>query len=147
MNATAHLEPGLPRDASTEWSAVAVTTRGQSELARCFRAVGGVPARLLIRLITVYQRFVSPALPVVTLGACACRFTPSCSHYAADAVRVHGALRGSWLAVRRLIKCTPLHAGGFDPVPPRRQPVCRVSVRSGFDAASSGSPRDFQGPR
>jgi putative membrane protein insertion efficiency factor len=72
---------------------------------------------VLLRLIAVYQRFVSPALPVVTLGTCSCRFTPSCSHYAADAVATHGALRGSWLAVRRLLKCGPWHPGGIDLVP------------------------------
>ncbi len=84
------------------------------------------PARALVALIRVYQRFVSPALPVVTLGACACRFTPSCSHYAVEAVRTHGAFTGTWLAVRRLIKCTPLHPGGYDPVPPRKsvRPIC-----------------------
>ncbi len=63
-------------------------------------------------------------VPVVTLGACACRFAPTCSEYAAEAVRVHGALAGAWLALRRLVKCTPLHPGGIDPVPPRRSPVC-----------------------
>lgn len=86
-------------------------------------AVLRLPAQLLLVLIGTYRRFISPALPVVTLGACACRFSPTCSAYAAEAVRTHGALAGSWLALRRLVKCTPLHAGGFDPVPPRR-PRC-----------------------
>jgi putative membrane protein insertion efficiency factor len=53
----------------------------------------------------------------VTGGAC--RFVPSCSAYAADAVRTHGALGGSWLALRRLARCHPLGAHGFDPVPRR----------------------------
>jgi putative membrane protein insertion efficiency factor len=89
-----------------------------------------MPARLLIGVIAVYQRFVSPLLPVVTLGTCACRFAPSCSQYAADAVRTHGALLGSALALKRLVKCTPLHPGGFDPVPPRRSPpVCHPVTR------------------
>jgi uncharacterized protein len=84
-------------------------------------------ARALLVLVRVYQRFVSPALPVVTLGACACRFAPTCSEYAAEALRTHGALTGSWLALRRLGRCTPLHAGGFDPVPaPRR--ACRRTL-------------------
>lgn len=92
------------------------------------------PMRLLLRLpslallgsIRLYQRTLSPALPVLTLGTCACRFAPTCSHYAAEAIRTHGAGRGGWLALRRLIKCTPLHPGGFDPVPPAR-PSCRRS--------------------
>lgn len=86
-----------------------------------------LPARALLGLISLYQRTISPALPILTLGACACRFAPTCSHYAADAIRTHGALRGAWLALRRLVKCTPLHPGGFDPVPgrgPHGRPVC-----------------------
>ena len=48
-----------------------------------------------------------------------CRFHPSCSQYALDALAEHGALRGSWLALRRLLRCHPFNAGGFDPVPAR----------------------------
>lgn len=89
-----------------------------------------LPATFLLSLIQVYQRFLSPALPVLTLGRCGCRFAPTCSHYAAEAIRTHGAIAGLSLAVVRLIKCTPLHPGGFDPVPPRRGvPHCdRVSA-------------------
>lgn len=90
-----------------------------------------LPAEALLFLIRQYQRFLSPLLPVVTLGACACRFAPSCSHYAAQAVQTHGAVFGTWLAVRRLLKCTPLHPGGFDPVPPaRRKPSCLAAQPS-----------------
>lgn len=83
----------------------------------------------------MYQRTVSPLLPIVTAGACGCRFAPTCSHYAAEAIRVHGAIRGSWLALRRLVKCTPLHPGGFDPVPaadggPRRPGAASFSCFS-----------------
>lgn len=81
----------------------------------------------LVGLVRGYQRFLSPALPVVTLGACACRFSPSCSQYAIDALRTHGVLAGLALALRRLLRCTPLHPGGFDPVPPRTRgprPFC-----------------------
>jgi putative membrane protein insertion efficiency factor len=84
-----------------------------------------LPARSLLTLIRVYQRTLSPALPALFGSACGCRFAPTCSHYAADAVREHGALAGTWLATRRLVKCTPLHPGGFDPVPARRSaPRC-----------------------
>ena len=69
-------------------------------------------ARVLTIFITGYRRFVSPLLGPH------CRFAPSCSAYALEAVREHGALRGSWLAVRRLARCHPFNPGGFDPVPP-----------------------------
>ncbi len=71
-------------------------------------------ARLLVLLIAGYRRFISPLL-----GA-RCRFYPSCSAYALEAVRRHGAGHGSWLAVRRLSRCHPFHAGGLDPVPAAR---------------------------
>jgi uncharacterized protein len=74
-----------------------------------------LPARLLIGLISVYRRFISPMLGQ------RCRFYPSCSAYALEAIRVHGAGRGSWLAVCRLGKCHPFHPGGLDPVPPPRR--------------------------
>jgi len=66
---------------------------------------------LLLMLIRAYQWGISPLL-----GPC-CRFYPSCSHYAAEAVARHGAWRGGWLAVRRLARCHPWHEGGLDPVP------------------------------
>jgi uncharacterized protein len=92
-----------------------------------------LPRRALLGLITVYQRTLSPVLPAVFGPACGCRFYPTCSRYAAEAVTTHGALRGAWLAAVRLLKCTPLHPGGLDPVPPRRgaprRPACmRVSA-------------------
>ena len=71
----------------------------------------GVPRRLLATLIRGYQRFLSPALPP------SCRFHPSCSQYALEAVTRHGALKGGWLAARRLARCHPFNPGGFDPVP------------------------------
>ena len=74
--------------------------------------LGSPVARLMLGMIRFYQRFVSPALPPT------CRFYPSCSAYAATAIGTHGPLRGGWLAVRRLARCHPWHAGGFDPVPP-----------------------------
>lgn len=77
----------------------------------------GLPARALLGAIRLYQATLSPALPVLFGPSCGCRFAPTCSHYAADAVSRHGAFRGAWLAVRRLAKCNPLHPGGLDPVP------------------------------
>jgi len=70
-----------------------------------------LPRLVLATLIRGYQRLVSPLLPP------SCRFYPSCSQYALDAVTRHGALKGSWLAARRLTRCHPFHPGGFDPVP------------------------------
>jgi len=74
-------------------------------------------ARALIVPVIGYRRFVSPLLPPV------CRFYPSCSEYALEALRTHGAMRGLWLAVRRLARCHPFNPGGYDPVPPRPQGV------------------------
>src|SRR3954463_12977110 len=79
-----------------------------------------LPARSVLALIRLYQRTLSPTLPALFGSTCGCRFTPTCSHYAAEAVREHGAFAGAWLASRRLLKCPPFHSGGFDPVPARR---------------------------
>lgn len=71
-------------------------------------------ARILLVLIGAYRRWVSPLLPR------SCRFEPTCSAYAAEAIRRHGALYGSVLAVRRLLRCHPWSPGGIDRVPERR---------------------------
>ncbi len=68
-------------------------------------------SRLLIGLIRLYQAWLSPLL------GSSCRFEPSCSTYFIEAVQVHGTWRGGWLGVRRLFRCHPFHAGGYDPVP------------------------------
>jgi hypothetical protein len=62
-------------------------------------------------LVLGYQRWIGPAFPP------ACRFSPTCSIYALEALERHGVLRGVWLTVRRLLRCHPYHPGGFDPVP------------------------------
>lgn len=70
-----------------------------------------LPRRGLVMLLRVYKAVISPALPP------ACRFTPTCSEYALQAIERYGALRGTWLAVRRLARCHPFHPGGVDAVP------------------------------
>lgn len=102
---------------------------GTSFFARFISGALRLPAFTLLGVIRLYQRILSPALPVLTAGACGCRFSPTCSHYAAEAVQTHGAFAGSWLALRRLVKCTPLHPGGFDPVPAARRPLTPVCTR------------------
>ncbi|MBU4215643.1 MAG: membrane protein insertion efficiency factor YidD [Actinobacteria bacterium] len=74
--------------------------------------VGSLPRRALLGLLWLYQHLVSPMTPP------SCRYYPSCSQYAVIAVTRHGALRGSWLAIRRLARCHPWAAGGVDDVPP-----------------------------
>jgi uncharacterized protein len=71
---------------------------------------------LLMGLIRGYRVFLSPLLPS------ACRFQPTCSQYALEAVDRFGALQGGWLAARRICRCHPFHPGGYDPVPLRSQP-------------------------
>lgn len=72
---------------------------------------------VLLALIRFYRKFISPLRPPC------CRFVPTCSVYAMEAIEVHGALRGSWLALKRFVKCNPFHRQEsieYDPVPPRR---------------------------
>lgn len=68
--------------------------------------------RILLGLIRFYQRFLSPLKRGPT-----CRFYPTCSQYAYEAVSKYGALKGGFMAVRRVLRCHPFHPGGFDPVP------------------------------
>ena len=73
--------------------------------------MGDAARRMLLFLIRGYRLIVSPYLPR------ACRFHPSCSAYAREAIERHGPWRGGWLGLRRVLRCNPFHAGGFDPVP------------------------------
>ena len=66
---------------------------------------------LLILFVRIYQRFISPLTPP------SCRFTPTCSQYALEALRKYGPLKGSWLALKRLLRCHPWGGSGYDPVP------------------------------
>ena len=67
--------------------------------------------KLLIKAVQFYQKNISPMSPPT------CRFYPTCSNYALDAIEEHGAIKGSYLASRRILKCHPFHECGFDPVP------------------------------
>ena len=66
---------------------------------------------IAIKFIRVYQLIISPMIGP------RCRFTPSCSHYAIEAIKLHGIVKGCWLSAKRLIRCQPLSEGGYDPVP------------------------------
>ncbi len=68
-------------------------------------------SKILIVLIVFYQKYISPLKPAT------CRFYPSCSDYAIQAIQKHGFYKGIFLAIRRILKCHPYHAGGYDPVP------------------------------
>ena len=70
--------------------------------------------RILIALIDIYRRHISPLFPP------SCRFTPTCSTYAVQAIETHGAFKGSMLAVWRILRCNPFCRGGYDPVPPKK---------------------------
>ena len=94
------------------------------------RVLRQVPARTLILVIELYRTYVSPLrLPT-------CRFTPTCSEYAVESLRTHGALKGSILSVVRLLKCAPWHSGGYDPTPERGDSWLDLGRRNSTDDAS-----------
>ncbi|MDJ0599197.1 MAG: membrane protein insertion efficiency factor YidD [Crocosphaera sp.] len=68
--------------------------------------------KILILLIQGYRKFISPLFPP------SCRFQPTCSQYTLEAIEKFGALQGSWLGLKRILRCHPFHPGGYDPVPP-----------------------------
>ncbi|WP_031434383.1 membrane protein insertion efficiency factor YidD [Methylomarinum vadi] len=69
---------------------------------------------LLIKIVRLYQLLISPLLPP------ACRYHPTCSHYAIEALQVHGPVYGAWLTLKRLLRCQPWGGHGYDPVPPKK---------------------------
>jgi uncharacterized protein len=95
-----------------------------------------LPAKFLLFATRMYQAFFSGLMPS------ACKFYPSCSHYAAEAVRIHGARHGSWLALRRLSRCHPFTKGGVDLVPDANDgtiPRETFHVNSGNDSGHDNS--------
>lgn len=68
--------------------------------------------KFILHMIRFYRKYISP----MKRGGC-CRFTPTCSSYALEAVEKYGALKGSYLSIRRILRCNPFHKGGYDPVP------------------------------
>ena len=71
--------------------------------------------KILILLIRFYQKFISPMFPAK------CRFYPTCSQYTLEAIKEHGTIKGTYLAIRRILKCHPFHEGGYDPVPKKKK--------------------------
>lgn len=71
--------------------------------------------KILMFIIKIYQKAISPLMPP------SCRFHPTCSNYGIEALETHGALKGSWLTIRRISKCHPFHEGGLDPVPEKKR--------------------------
>ena len=101
----------------------------------------GRPARSLLAAVRFYQRAISPAFPP------RCRFEPSCSAYAAEALEVHGAARGTWLAVKRLAKCAPWHPGGLDLVPaPRARAEAPGTAEGGHSSSTSAQSASSAAP-
>ena len=92
-------------------------------------------SRLLVLLIRGYQLLLSPLLGP------RCRFYPSCSAYAIEALTGHGVVRGSFLAVRRLLRCHPWNPGGVDPVPPPRRSRAGAGTRAGTAASTINPPQ------
>ncbi|MTH54433.1 membrane protein insertion efficiency factor YidD [Bacillus mangrovi] len=71
--------------------------------------------RIFLSLIRFYQKFISPMTPP------SCRFYPTCSNYGLEAIQKHGAIKGSYMTVMRILRCNPMHPGGFDPVPEKKE--------------------------
>lgn len=79
---------------------------------------------ILIKCVRFYQIAISPTLHRLGGPNSGCRFTPTCSHYAIEAIKSHGAIKGSWLGLKRIARCNPWGGAGPDPVPPSRKCAC-----------------------
>ncbi|MEB3282857.1 MAG: membrane protein insertion efficiency factor YidD [Lyngbya sp.] len=75
--------------------------------------------KIVVTLIKGYKMFISPLLPP------SCRYQPTCSTYAIQAVERFGVIQGGWLAIKRILRCHPFHPGGYDPVPHKHSPKCK----------------------
>jgi uncharacterized protein len=100
----------------------------------------GPVARLLLALLSLYRHGISPLLGP------RCRFLPTCSAYAAEAVAAHGAPRGTWLTLRRLGRCHPFHPGGVDPVPSPRRRSATMGAAGATGAAAGHVPASGDRP-
>lgn len=89
------------------------------------KAFGAAASALLLGLLAVYRAVVSPILHALVGGGGGCGYSPTCSEYAVESVRLNGPLVGTWLALRRILRCHPFHPGGYDP------PVRVVARRPG----------------
>ncbi len=102
-------------------------------------------SHIAIGMVRAYQCLVSPVLPM------SCRYHPSCSHYACEAISRHGVLRGTWLAASRILRCHPWRAGGLDPVPEHVEPPFAAALEGAGlrtrrpAAATAGPERDCGG--
>lgn len=92
----------------------------ERDFSRVKRVIVGMPKGAMIGLVLFYRWFLSPLKFAIFGPGARCRFEPSCSGYALEALRRHGFFYGSWLALRRLLRCHPWGACGCDPVPPRK---------------------------
>jgi len=88
-------------------------------------------------IIRFYQKWISP------MSGPSCRFQPTCSQYTLEAIQEHGSLKGSWLGTKRICKCHPFHAGGYDPVPTKEE-ILRSRLEKKYGAYSSLKMEDFK---
>jgi uncharacterized protein len=98
--------------------------------------INALLSRTMIFAIKAYRYFIGPVLGQH------CRFHPTCSAYAIEAIEQHGAVRGGWLAVHRLVRCQPLSEGGVDPVPPRKASLRERAAASGSVNSEPSLARD-----